>query len=210
MKLIHPSPKTLRLLAGLALMLGFLAVFAGSPSHTTVSFDVSDLARIIEREDDHISTARLASLLMDSSVHAFRIIDVRDSASYHTYHIPRAEQFALTALMKTRFSPRETLVLYSEGGIHASQGWFLLKARGLRNVFTLRGGLRLWRDEVLYPVIAPSTPKAERDSLENLARFFGGTVMQDHDGRQNSIPPDHSHKQPVRFERERERTRDGC
>lgn len=210
MNLTHQSPKTLRLLAGLALALGFLAVFAGSPSRTTVSFDVSELADIIEREDDHISAAQLASLLMDSTAQGLRIIDVRDSVSYNSYHIPGAERFDLSRLVESRFSPLATLVLYSDGGIHASQAWFLLKARGVKNVYTLRGGLNLWHDEVLYPVVSPDTPKTKRDSLENLARFFGGSVISDRDVRQNSVPSDHSHKQPVRFERERERTRDGC
>ncbi len=210
MKLTRQPPRSIRFLAVLALVLGFFAVFARSPSRTIVSFDVSELARIIEREEDHISPSQLASLLMDSSAHTFRIIDVRDSASYNSYHIPGAEQFSLTSLVETGFLPRETLVIYSEGGIHASQAWFLLKARGIENVVTLRGGLSLWRDEILHPAIFPTTSKEERDSLENRARFFGGSVVPGREIRKDSAPSAHSHKPPVRFERERERPRDGC
>lgn len=209
MDLTNRSPRLLRILALAALGLGFLAIFAESPSRTTVSFDLQELASIIEHEGDHMAPGQLASMIMNSRG-MFRIIDVRDSASYAAYHLPGAEHFELAGLIAGHFKPLETLVLYSQGGTHASQAWFLLKARGLKNVYTLRGGLDLWDAVVRYPVVPSEAPRAVRDSVAALAAFFEGSISDRRPESTISLPAPHAHKKPILFQRERERTRDGC
>ena len=209
MDLTSQSPKLLRILAIAALALGFFAIFAGSPSRTTVTLDVLELASIIEREEDHVSPEQLASMIMNPAG-TFRLIDVRDSVSHAVYHIPGAEHWDLTALASVRFKPLETLVLYSQGGTHASQAWFLLKARGLRNVYTVRGGLDLWNARVLYPEPPTGASRAAKDSLHYIAAFFGGFLTDRPPVSRKTPASDHSHQNRLRFERERERTRDGC
>jgi 3-mercaptopyruvate sulfurtransferase SseA len=73
--------------------------------------------------------------------------------------------------------PAATYVLYSEGGTHAAQGWFLLRARGVRDVFFLRGGLYEWLDEVMTPRVSSAVPQADRDSIRALAMWFGGKMQ---------------------------------
>jgi hypothetical protein len=71
----------------------------------------------------------------------------------------------------------EKILLYSDGGIHSAQAWFLLRARGYRGVYILLGGLDTWRDEVLFPALAESpTPfRAARNArLQARAARFGG------------------------------------
>jgi hypothetical protein len=70
-----------------------------------------------------------------------------------------------------------TYVLYSEGGTHAAQGWFLMRARGVREVFFLRGGLYEWLDEVMSPRVSAAAPQAQRDSIRALAMWFGGKMQ---------------------------------
>jgi hypothetical protein len=79
--------------------------------------------------------------------------------------------------LASNLTRNERIVLYSDGGIHAAQAWMLLKARKYGSVYTLRGGLEGWKDEVLFPVVVPSTAEPERNATERkgaVSRFFGG------------------------------------
>jgi hypothetical protein len=69
-----------------------------------------------------------------------------------------------------------TYVLYSEGGTHAAQGWFLLRARGVKHANFLRGGLYEWLEQVMTPKVSSATPQAERDSIRAITMWFGGKM----------------------------------
>jgi rhodanese-related sulfurtransferase len=172
-----------------------------------VTVDLQKLAHSIETEEDHIAPTELALRIMNNQ-DRLRIIDVRDSASFADYHIPGATRHDIQSLLLAQFRPNETLVIYSDGGIHASQAWFLLRMRGLENAYTLRGGLALWNDEVRNPLIFPKMSADVRDSLSAVAQYFGGTPNLARTAEQSQ--PSHTHQKPVQFQRERERTRDGC
>ena len=68
----------------------------------------------------------------------------------------------MAALADQAFSPTEKVVLYSEGGIHSAQAWFLLKARGATNAYFLLGGLDAWKSDVLFPSLAPTRHRTSR------------------------------------------------
>jgi len=140
-------PQTLNArLALLALALGFLALLAGEPSpRTTTLPELRRLAHLIETRLDHVEAGRLASILASGS-RGYRLIDVRDSSDYVAGHIPGAENMSLDSLVVADFTPADTVILYSEGGIHAAQGMYLLWTRGHTAVLTLRGGMESWRD----------------------------------------------------------------
>jgi rhodanese-related sulfurtransferase len=164
-----------RLLGIAALFLGSLAVVAGSPSRSKL--DVNQLARIVENEDDHVTAVELARWIRDRKPN-LRIVDIRDSADFDQYHIPNAERLDLDRLVAAKFSPSQTIVLYSGGGAHAAQGWVFLRALGLSKVYFLRGGLDEWLDEVInpqFPRNATATEKAEIDSLSALSKYFDGS-----------------------------------
>jgi hypothetical protein len=88
-----------------------------------------------------------------------------------------AENLALAELPTAELPRNETIVLYSEGGIHAAQAWFLLKAKGYPSVYNLKGGLEGWKEEVLFPV-SPENPTPEQQAaferIAAVSRFFGG------------------------------------
>ena len=165
-----------RLMAGAAALLALLAVAAGEPGQQTGTVDVDRLARIVENEEDHVTALELARWIRQRKP-GLRVVDVRGADDYEAYHLPRAENLALTALPRAGFRPDETIVLYSEGGTHAAQGWFFLRARGLEHVYFLRGGLYEWLTEVMNPTL-PSNPtpaqQAAFDSAAALGRYFGG------------------------------------
>ncbi len=133
-----------RALLGLALALGGLAAVVRSPAPpATTAVDLDALARIVDHEEDHVTAPELAAWIRDRRTD-LRVIDVRSDSDYRVGHIPRAEHMTLSQLRTAGFRPTETIVLYSAGGAHAAQGWFLLRASGLPRVYSLRGGIDEW------------------------------------------------------------------
>ncbi len=165
-----------RSLAIVAVVGGALAVVAGSPTRATRgSLDVTELARIVEHEEDHVTAVELATWIRDDKPR-LRVLDMRADSEFADFHIPGATRVPLTEIARMPLDSAATYVLYSEGGTHAAQGWFLLRARGVRNVFFLRGGLYEWLEQVMNPRVASTTPQAQRDSIRALTLWFGGKM----------------------------------
>ena len=167
-----------RALAIAASVLASLAAFTGS-SHRSANgtLDVAALARNIEHEDDHVTAVELAQWIKDRKP-GLRVLDIRSDSEFVAFHIPSAERLPLSALSAMKPVGGETLVLYSEGGAHAAQGWVLLRSLGFSNVYFLRGGLLDWMDDVMSPALAEPTGNAAADSARAqraaLSRYFGG------------------------------------
>lgn len=168
---------TYKLLAVSALALGALAAFAGSPmASSNARVDVTMLAKTVERQDDHVTAIELARWIRDKRP-GLRIVDIRDSAAFRDYHIPGAQRVELSELVATPFRHDETIVLYSDGGAHAAQGWVFLRALGYTQVYFLRGGLYEWLDQVMNPSVAANasdSARAEFKAVSEVSRYFGG------------------------------------
>jgi rhodanese-related sulfurtransferase len=169
-------------LAGAALLLGVLAAVVRTPSAST-SIDIAALARAVEREDDHVTAVELATWIKDRQA-GLRVVDVRSAAEFSNYHVPTAERIGLDALVTTPFAEQETVVLYSDGGAHAAQGWVFLRARGHRQVYFVRGGIADWLVEVMNPSLAAdATPEAQAsfERVAAISRYFGGRPHRETD-----------------------------
>jgi len=177
MRLLSTALSVNQKLALAAASLGLLALFAHPYRGHAVTLDVKELATLVDQEADHVTVGELAGWIVAGRAD-YRLIDLRSEKEYAAYHIPTAQNVTLSQLPDAALEPTEKVVLYSEGGIHASQAWLLMRARGLRSIYTLKGGLDQWKDEVLFPSIAENATPDERARFERaaaLARFFGGT-----------------------------------
>jgi rhodanese-related sulfurtransferase len=162
----------------LVCLLGLIAAFAGSPyTGTRVTLDTIELAGIVQREVDHVSPTDLSDWIIKGKSD-YRLIDLRTQAEFDEYHIPSAENVPLATLPGYGLERNERVVLYSEGGIHSGQAWFLLKAMGYKSVYMLRGGLDDWKDLILFPSM-PSNPSGEQlaafAKMKEVSKFFGGS-----------------------------------
>lgn len=164
-------------LALFAVALGLGALVMGSPRSGTVTIDERELAAMVEGEVDHVTPDELADWIV-AGRQDFRLIDLRSAAEFAEYHIPLAENFAITALADSDLQRNEKIVLYSAEGIHSAQAWFLLKAKKFPAVYILLGGLKQWNEQVVFPEMpAESATPAERIAFAGAAeraRFFGG------------------------------------
>ena len=169
-----------RYLGGIAVVLGVLAAFAGSPRRqANARLDVDRLAQTVERDDDNVTAVEIGDWIRTRRAN-LRIVDLRDSAEFEDYHIPTAERIALTSLTSTRFRNDETVVLYSGGDGRAAQGWVFLRAMGFTRVYFLKGGLYEWLDDVMNPAISPTASENERvefQRVSEISRYFGGAPM---------------------------------
>ena len=162
----------------LVCLLGLVAAFAGSPyKGTRVTLDAADLAGIVQREVDHVNPTDLADWIIKGKSD-YRLLDLRTQAEFDQYHIPSAENVPLATLPNYGVERNEKIILYSEGGIHSAQAWFLLKAMGYKSVYMLRGGLDDWKDLVLFPSMSQN-PNPEQlatfTKMKEVSKFFGGT-----------------------------------
>ncbi len=163
-------------LALVALLLGLVAVFARPTPGGTVSLSPQELAVIVQKEVDHVRPLELADWIIKGRAD-YRPIDLRDEQAFAAYHIPGAENIRPSALQSSDLARNERLVLYSDGGVHAAQAWFLLRAVGYKAVYMLAGGLDGWKSEVLFPSIpadAPASQQADIAKLRAVCAYFGG------------------------------------
>jgi rhodanese-related sulfurtransferase len=169
-------------LAALAVVLGAVAVFGapsgGSPmGDREFAINPRELAVMVAGEVDHVTAEELAGWIL-AGRSDYRLLDVRDAGAYAAYHVPTAESVPLAELPGYPLYRNEKVVLYSDGGIHSAQAWFLLKAQGFPGVYILLGGLDAWKDEVLFPALPAGAAAAEVAAFERrkqVAAFFGGT-----------------------------------
>lgn len=169
------KPTLNHILAGAAVALAAGALVAGDPG-PDLNVDLTALARAIEQEEDHVDALELAEWIRRREP-GLRVIDVRAQAAYEQYHVPQAERIAISDIPALRVAPTETIVLYSDGGIHAAQAWFFLRARGYGNVRFLRGGVYEWLDQVINPQLAPDATREQQRRYarqKELSEYFGG------------------------------------
>lgn len=169
------GPKKLVLLA---LVMGFIAIFAGSPYdtvHTTVN--TKELAIETLNSDNKIEPLVLADQLI-KGYGEFKIVDLRKENEYKNYFIPGAINIPVSDILDSKLLRNEEILLYSDDESVASQGWFLLRSAGYKGVYILDGGLKAWKDKVLFPSIsedASADEKAEFEKIAEVSKFFGGT-----------------------------------
>jgi len=161
----------------LAIILGFLAIFAGSPyDRSTTRINVKEFALTSITAESKVNADELADWIIIGK-YDYRLIDLRDSEKYNSYNIPGSENISTREILDSDLMRNEKIVLYSNEETVAAQSWFLLKADKFKNVYILEGGLKCWEDQVLFPKL-PVEPTKEQLILfakkKEVSKFFGG------------------------------------
>ncbi|MBI5216641.1 MAG: rhodanese-like domain-containing protein [Ignavibacteriae bacterium] len=162
-----------KILASVALTLALLAAIIGLPKRDDPRLE--EIALLIQSEEDHITPLELAEQIFSGK--KIRLIDIRDSVSHFEEHIPKSELMTLQQLLNNEMQKNELTVIYSEGGIHASQAWMLMKMKDYDSIYTLLGGYNGWKETILNPKLHAGKTEEEKTEFERrktLCRFFGG------------------------------------
>jgi len=165
-------------LAAIAFVLGFVALFAGSPyTGAGATVNTKELSIAMATGADQVGVTTLADWIIQGKAD-FRVVDVRPEAAYAEYHLPPAENIPVAGLAQSSLQRNEKVILYAEDGARAAQAWMLLRAKGYKGVYILRGGLEAWKDSVLFPRIPENPTPAqvvEFARAREVSKFFGGT-----------------------------------
>ena len=165
-------------LAVIAFVLGFVALFAGTPYRgADAVVNTKELTLEMATGADLVSATTLADWLIQGKAD-FRVVDLRPQSAYASYHMPGAENIPVAGLGVSSLQRNEKLILYAEDGARSAQAWMILKAKGYRGVYILAGGLDAWKDSVLFPRIPVNPTPAqvvEFARIREVSKFFGGT-----------------------------------
>jgi len=165
-------------LASLAILLGLIAFIISDPfDNIYAKINTKELAVMVQKEVDHVNVDELADWIIKGKSD-YRLIDLRSEKEFNEYNIPGSENIPITNLLDGQIARNEKIILYSDGGIHSAQAWFLLKAKDFKNVYILRGGLEEWKDKILFPKLASNATENEKAKFEiasAISRYFGGT-----------------------------------
>lgn len=163
-----------------ALVLGFIAIFAGSPFHSAeVKVNTKDIA--LSTVNDKIDVTELADYIIKGNAD-YRLIDLRDEDEFKIYFIPTAMNIPITQLAAAPLMRNEKIILYADNDVAAAQGWFLLKSKGYKGVYFLEGGLEEWKNKILFPKLASDAAPEEKIEFEKMcevSKFFGGVPQTD-------------------------------
>jgi hypothetical protein len=160
-------------LALLAFVLGLAAIGATPAPGDRVSVDARQMALLVANGSGRVPARTLADWIVQGRSD-FRLIDLRSPEAFAAGpRIPAAENIPASALLEAGLARDEKLVLVGDDDVMVAQAWFLLEAAGYRGASILDGGLRAWRDQVVYPRVDGTDP-ALRARLEAVSAHFGG------------------------------------
>ncbi len=161
-------------LALLAFVLGLVAIAATPTLGPRVTIDSREMAQLMQKGVDRVDVRTLADWVIQSRADV-RVIDIRDPAAFAAGpRVPSAENIPVASLADAGLGRDERIVLVSDDEAKAAQAWFLLQAEGYRGVAVVRGGLRAWQEEVVFPRV-DGLDAAQRAKVEAVSAHFGGT-----------------------------------
>ncbi|MBU1099571.1 MAG: hypothetical protein KKA84_04125 [Bacteroidetes bacterium] len=160
-----------------AFALGFLGIFAGSPYNTTYAkVNKQEIALGSFNGSDLVSVEDLAESLVKGTMD-YRMIDLRPEEEYTEYFIPGSENIPVSDLNSAGLMRNEKILLYDEDNLISSQAWFLLRADEFKGVYILKGGIKEWKEKILFPKLAANASPEETADFEKtkeVSKFFGG------------------------------------
>jgi len=173
MDLLNTKISIEKILALIAFVLALFAAVTGNQEQTT---NLNQIDSIAGRKIDFIEARHLANLIISKN-NDFLIFDLRDEEKYKKYHIPHAKNFKELKLLDTvLISGSKTIIIYDQNQKRAAEKWLVLKEANLNNVFLLRGGIKAWANEVLFPDLTDQN-NLDSDSIEHtkkMSLYFGG------------------------------------
>jgi len=182
MKKFFSNLSTPKKLAFVALVLGIVALFAGSPySGSQVKVNTKDLALSTVKNSDKVKPLELADWIIQGKAD-YTLVDLREEDQYNQYFIPTAVNIPLVQIDESDLLRNQKIILYTDDDVNAAQAWFILKSKNFNGVYLLDGGLKKWQDDVLFPKLAVNASKedvAEFEKIKEISKYFGGSAQTD-------------------------------
>ena len=196
------------------LLVGVILAFSPVNQNSYSGESATDLTKQIVSKEDHISAEELGHMIIDGDPD-FMVIDVRSEEEYNAFHIEPSINIPLEELLMPEtldeLDDEKLLILYSNGGTHAAQGWVLLQQQGFDNCTVLLGGLNYWMDVYTNPD-PPTGHYAEHDMFKYQFLKSAGPKLL---GNAQSIESTSNIKKPAKIKprlrkKKKKAADDGC
>ena len=202
-------------LAIIAIVLGLLATFTGTPySGSTIKVNTKDLALSTVNNSDKIKVLELADWIIKGKSD-YTLVDLREEKDFNEYFIPTAYNIPMETLTESGLLRNQKIILYCNDDLRAAQAWFILKSNNYKGVYILDGGLDRWKSEVLFPKLSADASKeqiAEFEKIKEISKFFGGvpqTGADDTMDKKIDLPTPQITTQPT-ITKPKKKKREGC
>ena len=150
-----------RALAALALCVGGLAAFVGTPRPPLGA--------------EEVSAEELGQWIHDRRP-GLVVLDARDAAAMQKDGLPGAQP--MNEIDGRAIAPDDTVVVYSDRYLPAQTIESLRQRLKVRRVLPLRGGIVAWNADVLFPTLRSDASARQQRAFAlraQLSRYFGGT-----------------------------------
>lgn len=203
-------------LAFLAVLFGVVAFIIGTPTdNTRAEVNTRELAVSVISNADNVNVKELADWIIKGK-YDYRLVDVRSPEEYEKYNIPYSENIIISELLNSDLMRNEKILLYSDDGISSAQAWFIMKASQYKHIYLLEGGLKNWKESILFPTLVSNADAAQLVEFEKskvVSKYFGG-VPQIAGGTVSAptmeMPKPTIRKNPIITSGKKKKKREGC
>lgn len=182
----------------IGLALSYLAL---PKSHYNKQLKPNYLLNEIIDDTLYLSTDEVSEMIINDD--NIILVDIRTSEEYSKYHLPGAYNIPLEDLLSKKEDgsykwanvinqDRRKVIFYSNGSIHATQAWILLRRLRSENNYAMKGGLNKWFSTIILPEKpAPDASDAEQKLYETrraASKFFTGNPNPDKNTTNDDAP----------------------
>ncbi len=167
-----PSPGA-RMGAGLLVLMSLGLLLVPQPGlDAKIRRMEPELSRLLRQRAVQIDPGELIDLMHNNQVKLV-ILDVRDESDFNLFHLLDAKRVSLEDLrgeFPESIDPISIIVLMSNDERRATEGWRILRARGLAGSYVLDGGINQWL-EIYGPIAEVKPIRVEDVAAEDALRF---------------------------------------
>lgn len=177
-------------LAFTALILGFLALFTGSPyNNHSFELNAKDYLYKVDASGSKVDPLELADWIIQGKSD-FTIVDLRTEEEFTKYYIPTSQNIPTASLLESGLLRNEKIILYGSDEVETAQASMILKSRDYKGVYILDGGIDSWKEKVLFPSVPADGSKEaieEYRKIVEVSKYFGGTPQTSGEGKKAEI-----------------------
>ncbi len=167
-------------LAAIFIPLGILIAAIPDNKVVAVKADAKQLLAEIRDGSNIITTDAVADMLVKKDP-SLVLIDVRSKADYDQFHLPGAVNVPLDNILSDQYAgyfdqDLRMNVLYANGTTIASQAWMLLRQKGYKSIYVLKGGLNNWAETIMNPQKPASTSADDELARYDFRKAAGGVL----------------------------------
>jgi rhodanese-related sulfurtransferase len=192
------------------LTLGVWFVFMPEVDNSGRELSPNEVLAAMNESSRFITTDEISNLLINNDP-TFLLIDVRSEEEYSAYSLPGSINIPLANLLDEEWEGylnqnAVNNVFFSNDEIKAETAWMICARKAYTNNYVLSGGVNLWFETIIEPVMpSVNSPKADWSLYENRvasSQYFTGSKVD--------APAQVKPRKAVKIKPKKQRAEGGC